>query len=95
MSVYILLVVAPQPERDTDIVGAEYIHERTGLSLRTISDGKGGVREIPRARRKPAGWFRRDVDLWLEKRARALRENHEQRQRGPRLVRRKPIANLA
>jgi hypothetical protein len=80
-----IFIVTPAPNPH-DIVGADYIAERTGLSLRTINDGKGGVRSIPRARRKPAGWFRCHVDEWLKQRAEALKKPKSP---FPRLVKRK------
>jgi predicted DNA-binding transcriptional regulator AlpA len=80
-----IFIIAPAPDPH-DIVDASYIAERTGLSLRSVHDGKDGVRQIPRARRKPAGWFRCDVDAWLQKRAEAMRK--PKTATGPCLVRR-------
>ncbi|HEX8773283.1 MAG TPA: hypothetical protein VF735_06720 [Pyrinomonadaceae bacterium] len=72
MSVHLIFVLVPlEADRPNDIVGWEYIHERTGLAERTIKDRKGGVKEIPLARRKPLGWFRGHVDKWLQDSAQA------------------------
>ena len=52
-------------ERDDDIVGVEYFARRSGLSETTIRQGKAGTRRVPRARRRPLGWLRKDVDAFL------------------------------
>jgi hypothetical protein len=88
MSVFIFLML-PSTDRPEDIVDAEYIARRTGLSKATVLSGGGGVKDIPRARRKPAGWFRGDVDDWLKRLYEAGRAQ-KMKQPRPRLVRRKP-----
>jgi hypothetical protein len=63
VSVYLIFVVMQPPdERPDDIVGVEYFARRSGLSATTIRQGKVGTRGVPRARRRPLGWLRRDVD---------------------------------
>lgn len=84
-----IIIFAPKPDPH-DIVDASYIAERTGLTVRSVIDGKDGVKQIPRARRKPAGWFRHDVDAWLQKRFEALRKPKSTT--GQRLVKRKRVA---
>lgn len=70
MSVHLIFVLMPlEPDRSNDEVGWEYIHERTGLAQSTILARKGGIKELPLARRKPLRWFRGQVDEWLRKRA--------------------------
>jgi hypothetical protein len=54
-------------EKPEDMVDWKYIHERTGLSERTIKGCKAGLKEIPLARQKPMAWFRGHVDLWLRR----------------------------
>jgi hypothetical protein len=74
------------PENPNCEVGWEYIHERTGLAQRTITDRKGGVKDIALARRKPRRWFRGDVDKWLRERREAAKTP---KQRAYRLLSRK------
>jgi hypothetical protein len=68
--IFIQFVILPVlDERPDDIVGVEYFAKRSGLSERTIRNGKAGTRRVPRARRRPLGWLRRDVDEFLTPKA--------------------------
>lgn len=58
-------IMPPSDERDDDIVGVEYFASRSGLSEKTIRNGKAGTRRVPKARRRPLGWYRRDVDAFV------------------------------
>jgi predicted DNA-binding transcriptional regulator AlpA len=89
MVIFAPIFIVPSDERPDDIVDWSYIAKRTGLARATILGGDGGVSEIPRARRKPAGWFRADVDAWLAKQVEALRKPKTTR---PRLIRRRHVA---
>jgi predicted DNA-binding transcriptional regulator AlpA len=72
MSVYLIFIpFQPDSEREDDLVGADYIAQRTGLAESSIIAGRAGIKEIPRVRRKPAAWRRGDVDEWLSQRAQA------------------------
>lgn len=65
MSVFIILLCPETDERPDDIVGVEYFARRSGLSEKTIRNGKAGTRAVPKARRKPLGWHRKDVDAFV------------------------------
>jgi hypothetical protein len=66
MSVYLIFIVMQPPdERPDDIVGVDYFALRSGLSEKTIRNGKAGTRRVPKARRRPLGWLRKDVDAFL------------------------------
>jgi hypothetical protein len=75
------LLTAPAPRPD-DFVDAHYIHQRTGLSVETIKDGKAGTNTIPRVTLKSdAGtrsvirYPRGAVDKWLRDRCREAVES--------------------
>jgi hypothetical protein len=72
------------PSRADDLVGVEYIMQRTGWAKRTILEGKAGTRAIPRISIRPARWRRADVDNWLSAAAERKRRREQ-----PRLLRRK------
>jgi hypothetical protein len=75
--------VIKTPGRADDLVGVEYIMERTGLARRSILQGKAGTRSIPRMTIRPARWRRGDVDSFLK----GLQERKErQRQHNFRLM---------
>jgi hypothetical protein len=74
-------------EKPEDMVGWEYINQRTGLSERTIKNRTGGLREVPLARRKPMAWFRGHVDLWLK---REFESAQTAKQKAYRLLNRRP-----
>jgi hypothetical protein len=65
MSIFNIFLIMPPLPDPHDIIGWEYIRERTQLAKSTILARKGGIKEIPLARRKPLGWFRGHVDKWL------------------------------
>lgn len=64
------LVSKPAPRPD-DLVGADYVVARTGISLRTVIAGKAGTNNIPRVMNRPVRFRRGDVDQWLRKLAQA------------------------
>lgn len=51
--------------RAGDLVDADYIAKRTGLSARSIKAGKAGINRIPIAVHRPRRWRKSDVDRWL------------------------------
>jgi len=60
------------PPRPDDLVDANYIAARTGLSLRTVQEGKAGTSEIPRVllqagegKRSLIRYQRAAVDKWI------------------------------
>lgn len=80
----LLIKPAASPPRADDLVGPEYIQERTSYARRTILEGKAGLSAIPRMSVRPARWRRADVDAFLERLA-----EQKRRQERPRLLRRK------
>jgi hypothetical protein len=64
--IFIQFIILPvSDDSPDDIVGVEYFARRSGLSEKTIRNGKAGVRTVPKARRRPLGWLRKDVDAFL------------------------------
>ena len=94
------LLAAP-PAQPDDLVSASYIAARTGLSERTVLEGKAGTSAIPRVELKNAGatrplirFQRAAADKWIRDLV-AKSVAKQPRQRALRLLKRNPRSSAA
>lgn len=74
MCILLQVVMLAPPENPDDLVDAAYFARVTGLSERTVKEGKAGTKIVPVVTKRPRRWRRVDVDQFASTLLRAREE---------------------